>query len=126
MIRIDKGCAVFITMNPGYAGRSDLPDNLKSLFRPVAMMVPELHLICEIMLVSEGFKDFKALAKKMTTLYAMMIQQMSKQDHYDFGLRNIKSVLGDARTCFSRSSRNGLALPWPPPTPSTAKWSGQS
>ena len=83
-------------MNPGYAGRSELPENLKALLRPMSMMKPDISLIIEIMLFSEGFQTSKMLSKKMTTLYYLMEQQLSKQDHYDFGLRSVKSVLNSA------------------------------
>jgi dynein heavy chain len=70
-MRLIPSIGIYITMNPGYAGRSELPDNLKALFRPVTMVQPDLLLICENMLMSEGFTSAKVLAKKMTVLYRL-------------------------------------------------------
>jgi len=76
-----------------FAGRTELPESVKALFRPVVCIVPDLQQICEIMLFSEGFLMAKVLAKKMTVLYKLSKEQLSKQYHYDFGLRALKSVL---------------------------------
>ncbi|MCI4377271.1 hypothetical protein PGIGA_G00201730 [Pangasianodon gigas] len=92
-IRLVWSCGIFITMNPGYAGRTELPDNLKSMFRPISMVVPDSTLIAEITLFGEGFNNCKVLAKKVFTLYSLAVQQLSKQDHYDFGLRALTSLL---------------------------------
>ncbi|RHY37619.1 hypothetical protein DYB25_004897 [Aphanomyces astaci] len=90
---LDPTCGTFITMNPGYLGRSELPEGLKALFRPITVMLPDLCLICENMLMAQGFTEAKSLASKFYHLYHLCKELLSQQEHYDWGLRAIKSIL---------------------------------
>lgn len=95
-VNVGEGTGIFITMNPGYAGRVELPDNLKQLFRPIAMVRPDLVLIAQVMLFCQGYGFAERLAHKVVPLFELMKEQLSQQSHYDWGLRALKTVLVSA------------------------------
>jgi dynein heavy chain 2, cytosolic len=138
-VDVNFNAGVFVTLNPagkGYGGRSKLPDNLKQLFRPVAMTKPDNDLIGEVsrhggapcrpcphcpppsparavaqvILYSEGFTAAQELGHKVVALFTLASQLLSTQVHYDWGLRSLKTVLNTGGSIIQGLKRSGVAV----------------
>lgn len=70
-LQLHPDTMIAISLNPGYAGRAELPQNLKNLFRSFSMVVPDYSLISEIILFSQGFTTAKPLSRKVVQLYKL-------------------------------------------------------
>ncbi|KAK9349302.1 dynein heavy chain, N-terminal region 1-domain-containing protein [Lipomyces starkeyi] len=109
-LTINRDTGIFITMNPGYAGRAKLPDNLKKLFRSISMSRPDKELIAEVILYGQGFIAARDLSMKIVPFFEKLVARLSNQPHYDFGLRALKSVLltsGELKRSQSLNLGNG-------------------
>uniref|UniRef100_A0A182NV76 Cytoplasmic dynein 2 heavy chain 1 n=1 Tax=Anopheles dirus TaxID=7168 RepID=A0A182NV76_9DIPT len=104
-IPLDQHCCVFVTLNPAgeeYGGRQQLPLNLQALFRPIAMQAPRPQQIARVTLFVEGFKQADPLGAQIVELFELSQKILSRQRHYDWGLRELKAVLlacGGALKC---------------------------
>lgn len=92
-IVIQYGVGIFVTMNPTYTGRRELPANLKSLFRPCSMSKPDSASIAEVLLLINGFKTSILLSRKLTSMFESLRCVLGSRSHYDFGLRALKSCI---------------------------------
>jgi dynein heavy chain len=90
---LDSNAAFFMTMLPSSELLLPLPENMKTHLRGIMMIAPDIKTIVRVKLTAAGYAESTALAKKVTTLYEMCVQCLSQQVHYDFGLRNVCSLI---------------------------------
>lgn len=93
LIGVHEETGIFITMNPGYVGRVELPENLKKLFKSTSMIKPDKENIVEVLLIAQTFSFAKELSTKIVPFFTEIDSLTSNQKHYDFGLRSLKSTL---------------------------------
>ncbi|XP_028896482.2 cytoplasmic dynein 2 heavy chain 1 [Zeugodacus cucurbitae] len=95
-IKLNQHCGIFVTLNPAgadYGGRQKLPGNIQALFRPIVMQQPEPLEISRVMLFVEGFQHANEIAERIVELFDLCTKMLSAQRHYDWGLRELKTIL---------------------------------
>ena len=82
---------LFATINPGCAGGTEVPEALKAVLRPCAMVLPDYEVVAKYNLYCEGYRRAAALARGLVQVLRMSAVQLSRQHHYDFGMRAVKA-----------------------------------
>lgn len=109
-LQVDNQTGIFVTMNPGYVGRNELPENLKKLFVDVSMDKPDQEVIVDVLLASQGFKNTKGLARKIVPFFQELKALATDQTHYDFGLRALKAVLQNSGKLIKSTESEDLIM----------------
>ncbi|KAM8794253.1 dynein axonemal heavy chain 2 [Eudromia elegans] len=114
-VALRPSCGIFITTDLDGECLAELPPGLQESLRPVAMVAPDLALVAEVLLLTEGFEDCKVLARRLQTLCALAPPQLSPQPHYEaaFGLRALVPLLrhaGAARRCHPQRGDDEVLL----------------
>jgi len=112
-IPLDPNAGIFVTLNPagqGYGGRNKLPDNLKQLFRPVIMSHPDNDRIAEVILYTEGYRFATKIGKKLVEVFSLSEKVLTRQPHYDWGLRALKTVLKGCGTALNELEKRASGL----------------
>ncbi|XP_059609452.1 dynein axonemal heavy chain 7 [Phlebotomus argentipes] len=95
-LHLDPTCAIFATLVRNRK-KNDLPDSMKVLFRPISFTAPHSQMVIEVELFASGFREGKFLATKIIKLFELSKELLTKESHYDFGPRTIKSILNIAK-----------------------------
>lgn len=106
-IRLVPTCGIFTTTIPDCEDNSNLPDNFKSMFRTVSMIIPDSKIIAETILFVEGFKEAKNIANKLLNLFSLCKQLLNKQTHYEYELRGLIELIKYAGKC----KRKNIEMP---------------
>lgn len=93
IVSLNVSTGIFITMNPGYLGRSELPENLKKKFREFFYDLFDIHPIISGLLSIKSFSESKMVASQFIKFIDNLRIQCSPQKHYNFSLRIYKKIL---------------------------------
>ncbi|XP_077973667.1 uncharacterized protein LOC120348568 isoform X2 [Styela clava] len=92
---VNPGSAMFITYNPSAPHFKPLPTAIRSLYRTVSIIKPDMSAILKAKCTALGLRSPKALADRLKTLVELSHQQLprSSSQHHEVSLQSLLSAL---------------------------------